>query len=109
MPTARQGKKPNEWRNSPNAKMRVMMMIGCIADLMCGAVRSRPGGPVEKVVAAGGSKGSGPLSTVEIYDVESNMWKKVKSSKTISQDLNNCMCSNSTPHMYLSQRILGHV
>ena len=37
------------------------------------------------------------------------MWKKVKSSRKISQDLNNCMCSKITPHMYLSQRILGHV
>ena len=27
------------------------------------------------------------------------MWKKVKSSKTISQDLNYCMCSNITPHI----------
>ena len=55
--------------------MRVnMMMIGCIADLMCGTVRSRPGGPVEKVVAAGGLGGGG--TTVEIYDVESNTWKK---------------------------------
>ena len=53
-----------------------MMMIGCIAGLMCGAVRSRPGGPVEQVVAAGGNVvGRGRLSTVEIYDVESNTWK----------------------------------
>ena len=58
----------------PNARMRVMMMIGCIADLMCGAVRSRPGGPVEKVVAAGGWDGF-MASTVEIYNVESNTWK----------------------------------
>ena len=49
------------------------MMIGCIAGLMCGAVRSRPGGPVEQVVAAGGYK-SGYISTVEIYNVESNTW-----------------------------------
>ena len=54
----------------------VMMMIGCIAGLMCGAVRSRPGGPVEQVVAAGGYPGYNgrPLSTVEIYNVESNRW-----------------------------------
>ena len=50
-----------------------MTMIGCIAGLMCGTVRSRPGGPVKQVVAAGGMKGS-TLSTVEIYDVESNRW-----------------------------------
>ena len=41
---------------------------------MCGAVRSRPGGPVEEVVAAGGEDFGGLLSTVEIYDVESNTW-----------------------------------
>ena len=58
--------------------MRVMMMmIGCIAGLMCGAVRSRPGGPVEQVVAAGGFDGS-TLSEVEIFDVESNTWSKGK-------------------------------
>ena len=50
-------------------------MIECIAGLMCGAVRSRPGGPVQKVVAAGGD-GGGYLSTVEIYDLDSNMWTK---------------------------------
>ena len=48
-------------------------MIECIAGLMCGAVRSRPGGPVQKVVAAGGSGGG---KTVEIYDVDSNTWTK---------------------------------
>ena len=41
---------------------------------MCGAVRSRPGGPVEQVVAAGGLNNDGVLSTVEIYNVESNTW-----------------------------------
>ena len=50
------------------------MMIGCIADLMCGAVRSRPGGPVEQVVAAGGWDSGLALSTAEVYDVESNTW-----------------------------------
>ena len=55
--------------------MRVnMMMIGCIAGLMCGAVRSRPGGPVEQVVAAGGFDGNW-LSAVEIYNLKSNTWK----------------------------------
>ena len=48
-------------------------MIECIAGLMCGAVRSRPGGPVQKVVAAGGFDGS-TISTVEIYDLDSNTW-----------------------------------
>ena len=42
---------------------------------MCGAVRSRPGGPVQKVIAAGGY-GGGVLSTVEIYNLDSNMWTK---------------------------------
>ena len=50
-------------------------MIECTAGLMCGTVRSRPGGPVQKVVAAGGD-GGGYLSTVEIYDLDSNMWTK---------------------------------
>ena len=52
-----------------------MMMIGRITGLMCGAVRSRPGGPVEQVVAAGGADGP-TLSTVEIYDLENNKWRK---------------------------------
>ena len=59
-------------RNSPNAKMRVMR-IECVAGLMCGAVRSRTGGPVDKVVAAGGCC---TKSTVEIYDLKSNTWTK---------------------------------
>ena len=48
-------------------------MIECTAGLMCGTVRSRPGGPVQKVVAAGGYD-SGVFSTVEIYDLDSNTW-----------------------------------
>ena len=59
----------------PNTKMR-FVMIGCIADLMCGAVRSRPGEKVERVVAAAGGYKSGELSIVEIYDLESNTWTK---------------------------------
>ena len=50
-------------------------MIECIAELMCGAVRSMPGGPVERIVAAGGRRGKGE-SAVEIYDVNSNTWTK---------------------------------
>ena len=42
---------------------------------MCGGVRGRPGGPVQKVVAAGG-KFSGGLSTVEVYDLSSNTWTR---------------------------------
>ena len=50
-------------------------MNECIAALMCGGVRERTGGPVQKVVAAGGSNG-GMLSTVEVYDVISSTWTR---------------------------------
>ena len=43
--------------------------------LICGPIRSRPDGPVEKVVAAGGSDGS-YLSTTEIYDLATDSWSK---------------------------------
>ena len=49
-------------------------MIECTAGLMCGAVRSRPGGPVQKVVAAGGYDGN-YLTKVEIYNLNDNTWK----------------------------------
>ena len=49
-------------------------MNECIADLMCGGVRDRPGGPVQKVVAAGGASGDGRV--VEVYDVISNTWTR---------------------------------
>ena len=39
---------------------------------MCGAVRGMPGGPVQKVVAAGGWG----IGTVEVYDVISNTWTR---------------------------------
>ena len=38
-------------------------------------MRSQPGGPVEKVVVAGGEDGS-YLSMTEIYDVATNSWSK---------------------------------
>ena len=41
-------------------------------DLMCGPVRSQPGGPVEKIVVAGGYGG---LATVEVYNVKENFWE----------------------------------
>ena len=49
--------------------------------MMCGALRTNPDGPVQKVVAVGGYKdghdyGDSSLSTVEIYDLESNKWMK---------------------------------
>ena len=43
--------------------------------LICGPMRSKSGGPVEKVVAAGGNDGS-YLSTTEIYDVATDSWSK---------------------------------
>ena len=45
------------------------------ADLMGGPVRSRPGGPVEKIVVAGGNDG-GPLRTTEIFDIASETWSE---------------------------------
>ena len=51
-------------------------MIKSIAGVKCGAVRSRPGGPVQKVVAAGGQVWNGALSTVEVYDLSSNTWTR---------------------------------
>jgi len=43
--------------------------------LMCGAVRGRPGGPVEMVIAAGGYDGY-QQSSVDIYNLGSNTWTK---------------------------------
>ena len=40
--------------------------------LMCGPVQSQPGGPVEKIVVAGGYGGP---STVEVYNVKENSWE----------------------------------
>ena len=52
-------------------------MLTARGRLMCGAVRSGPSGPVEHVVAAGGyAFGTNALSTVEIYSVKSNTWRK---------------------------------
>ena len=42
--------------------------------LMCGPVRSQPGGPVEKIVVTGGYK-DGRLATVEVYNVKENSWE----------------------------------
>ena len=59
-------------------------MIKSIAGVKCGAVRSRPGGPVQKVVAAGGHREI-QSSTVEIYDMASNRWTsgKLKSDQNV--------------------------
>ena len=44
---------------------------------MCGPVRSRLGGPVKKVVAAGGYDGKNLFSTTtEIYDLATDSWSK---------------------------------
>ena len=42
--------------------------------MVCGPLRGRDGGPVKKVVVAGGFDGSEYLSSVEVYDVASNTW-----------------------------------
>ena len=48
--------------------------------MMCGPVRDIPGGPVRKVVVAGGYEDNpinwGYRSYVEIYDVAGNIWTK---------------------------------
>ena len=44
-------------------------------DLMCGPVRSQPGGPVEKIVVAGGYMTSRYLATVEVHNVQENSWE----------------------------------
>ena len=46
------------------------------ADLMGGPVRSRPGGPVEKIVVAGGYEGGDRLRTTEIFDIASETWSE---------------------------------
>ena len=55
-----------------------------MSGLICGPVRSWPGGPVKKVVAAGGVGGEdwnyfyeeNALSTTEIYNLATNSWSK---------------------------------
>ena len=44
--------------------------------MMCGPVRDIPGGPVRKVVVAGGYGDWVYQSYVEIYDVARNIWTK---------------------------------
>ena len=44
--------------------------------MICGPVRSKPGGPVEKVVAAGGLKDGSYLSSTDIYNFTSDSWSK---------------------------------
>ena len=44
--------------------------------MICGPVRSKPGGPVEKVVAAGGLKDGSYLSSTDIYNITTDSWSK---------------------------------
>ena len=44
--------------------------------MICGPVRSQPGGPVEKVVTAGGSNNGSYLSTTDIYNLATDSWSK---------------------------------
>ena len=53
--------------------IRVQDMPTARFGLVCGSVRSSLGGPVEKVVAAGGPP---HLSTVEIYDLSAGIWTR---------------------------------
>ena len=50
------------------------------AALMCGPVRSQPGGPVEEIVVSGGYK-SGYLSKVEVYNVQEDSWETGRTKK----------------------------
>ena len=68
LPTGRRGKMPNlDLDNEICWKL-------FLAALICGPVRVGPGGRVEKIVAAGGWRGSA-LKKVEIYDITSNTWE----------------------------------
>ena len=56
---------------------RMMKSVNAfLSELICGPVRSRPGGPVEKIVAADGWNGYETLSTTEIYDLATDSWSK---------------------------------
>ena len=64
MPTARYGKKSNL------EMVGEMNMMLCMAGLVCGPIRTSPGGKVEKIVAAGGRI----KNTVEVYDITTDTW-----------------------------------
>ena len=51
-------------------------MTNALQGLICGPIRNQEGGPVEKVVAAGGFGDYAYHSTTEIYDVASNTWSE---------------------------------
>ena len=47
-----------------------------IAVLMCGPIRTSPGGRVEKIVVVGGlGAANSYLNTVEVYEISSNTWE----------------------------------
>ena len=50
------------------------------AVLMCGPVRSQPGGPVEEIVVSGGYNGN-RLSKVEVYNVQEDSWETGRTKK----------------------------
>ena len=49
----------------------------CTAGHICGPVRTRPGGKVEKIVVAGGGPVVGGLHSdlVDVYDISTNTWE----------------------------------
>ena len=55
--------------------------MGYFAALMCGPVRSHPGGPVDKIVVSGGYGGQGRTSKVEVYDVQEDSWEEGRRKK----------------------------
>ena len=50
--------------------------MNALSALVCGPVRSREHGPVEKVVASGGYDGRNALSKTEIYDIATDTWSE---------------------------------
>ena len=57
-----------------------------VAALMCGPVRSQPGGPVEEIVVSGGYNGN-RLSKVEVYNVQEDSWQTGRRNKRYNKDL----------------------
>ena len=48
----------------------------CTAGHVCGPVRTRPGGKVEKIVVAGGTDlGGSSFDSVDVYDIATNTWE----------------------------------
>ena len=45
----------------------------CTSGHVCGPVRTRPGGKVEKIVVAGGY---GYTDSVDVYDIATNKWEE---------------------------------